>query len=51
MINPITLLNANIKTPKIFNRHKNEEKENQDDDGEEVVVKKTPDDNNEVSVK
>lgn len=50
MINPITLLNASIKTPNIFNRHKNEEKENQDD-GVEVVVKKTPVDNNGVSVK
>ncbi|KAJ1607449.1 membrane protein [Cryptosporidium canis] len=46
MINPITLLNANIKTPNIFNKHKNEEKENQDD-GAEVVMKNTPNDSTE----
>ncbi|OII74844.1 uncharacterized protein cubi_02976 [Cryptosporidium ubiquitum] len=36
MINPITLLNAKIKTPKIFSKHKKEEKENKDDDDVEV---------------
>lgn len=54
MINPISLLNANIKTPKIFSKHKKKEKEkekeNQDDDVE-VVMKTAPDDTNEVSVR
>lgn len=48
MINPITLLNANIKTPKIFNKKKKDE--NQDNDDAEVIVKKTPDDTDEVSI-
>lgn len=49
MINPITLLNANIKTPKIFNKKK-KDNENQDNDDAEVIVKKTPDDTDEVSI-
>ncbi|KAL3127096.1 membrane protein [Cryptosporidium hominis] len=49
MINPITLLNANIKTPKIFSKKK-KDNENQDNDDAEVIVKKTPDDTDENAV-